>query len=280
MLKTIFFILTLSVTTFAGEYGIFAADNGSVDLRVEKIRRATVAIIKNEDLVSDSIFTIGQVYNFCSEHAFSKEFANDKLWANCSGVLVAKNIVLTAGHCITRLEDCSTKSFVFDFLDNSSLQKVRTDQKQVYTCKKILDWSRPVPNKQLVDFALIQLDREVTDRDPISLTDKSLKAEQDVFSFGFPLGSPMKISKGFISYENAQENQLPERSFYRANMSTHPGLSGGGVYDENLQLVGVLVRGEANIEKDGRCQVLRHCEKGDCTWAEVQKLPVQSLKGF
>lgn len=258
----------------ASEYGVFAITQEQGALH-EKVRRATVAIVENEKLYSEDLFTLKDNYNFCT----AKDFLEEKLWSNCSGTLIGKDIILTASHCIQKVNNCQDKSYVFDYKDNESIHDIQKDSRRVYKCKKVLAWSQSVPRKQPIDYAVIQLDRPVLDREPISISDGTLDHEQDILAFGHPLGLPMKMARGFVSADDAQKNRSnPQRPFFNASMNTHPGLSGGGVYDTNYNLLGILVRGDANIEKDGPCQRIKTCEKGDCPWAEVQKLPRTLIK--
>lgn len=250
---------------------MFAISNSAAN---EKIRRATVALVENEKLYSQDLFNLGEVYRFCTY----KEFLTEKLWSNCSGTLIGKDLILTAGHCISKLEDCQTKSYVFDYADNDTILEIQNNPSRIYRCKKIVAWSQPIPQLQLVDYAIVQLDREVLDRDPIQVSKKDLSTENDILSYGHPLGLPQKLLRGFISKENAEKNKNIKLPYYQANLSSHPGLSGGGVYDFEANLVGILVRGEGNIEYDDRCRRVRSCQKGDCPWAEIQKLPLETIK--
>lgn len=274
LLRSWLLALLITSSAHASEYGVFAVDKEQGVLH-EKIRRATVAIVENDKLFAKDILSLSDYYNFCT----SKDFLQEKLWSNCSGTLIDKDIVLTASHCIQRDTGCQDKSYVFDYNTNDSIVDIQNNPQRIYKCKKILAWSQSIPQKQLVDYAIIQLDRPVLDREPIELSTKTLTQEQDILAFGHPLGLPMKISRGFVHAEDAEKNlATPLQPFYHVSMNTHPGLSGGGVYDADYNLLGILVRGDANIERDGRCQRIRPCEKGDCPWAEVQKLPLRILE--
>lgn len=266
-LLVLMFMTILTQQSLAGDYGLFPAEQDNHP-QAEVIRKATVAIIQNEKLQDPNLFSLGDHYRFC----MSQPMENEKLWANCSGTLVGKDLVLTAGHCISSETDCSDKSYVFDFLSNSDIPRIQNNENLIYKCKKVLAWSKPVPRQQLVDYALIQLDREVQDRQPISISKTKIGQETNLTTFGFPLGMPMKISKGYINKEDAQKNLSQKSSFAYSKMPTHGGLSGGGVYDDNYNLIGVLVRGAANIERDGRCQRILECNSTDCPWAEVQRI--------
>lgn len=273
-MKYIILLLILISTqpSFADGFGLFSAEKDPSS-QAALIRRATVAIVQKDKMTDKHIFSFDETYRLCN----ASEFAKEKLWSNCSGVLISKNIVLTAGHCILSQTDCSDKNYVFDYLDNSVIDQIQANPAQAYKCKKVLAWSKPVRDKQLVDYALIQLDRDVTDRQPVKLSNKKLTEVENIFAFGFPLGMPMKMSAGFVDAQDALINKTSQAPFFKAKMSTHPGLSGGGVYDSDFNLVGLVVRGDANIDREERCQRVRKCEADDCPWAEIQKIDAAKI---
>ncbi len=266
--------IVLIATRAMAVYGTEPADLFTSD-RLELIKKATAAIVTTENLRLKEIPSLNEIYKFCGV----EKYLEQKLWANCSGVLISKDIILTAGHCIASHTQCPEKSFVFDFLTNDDIPRLQSNLKNVFQCKKVIFWSQPILQKNLVDFALIQLDRSVDGRTPIKLSVDPLTKAQDIFASGHPLGLPLKISVGYVSQKNAEANLLPGKSFYSSQMASHPGLSGAGVYNSDQNLVGLLVRGESNIESDdGRCQRIKTCDSENCPWAEIQKLDVKLIE--
>ncbi len=235
--------------------------------RLEQIAKATVALLRTDDDNFLNPKTFGDVYNFCSQESF----LDQKLFSYCSGTLIENNKILTAGHCIRDLKDCNAIRIAFDYFGNSDVNRIKSHK--ILKCKKITAWSKPVSQTQLIDYAVIELERPVFDRKPIVMNVNS-KLQDRIFSMGHPLGLPMKLVHGFISSEDAHVNQSkPDSSYTSAHMNSHPGLSGSGVYNHQFELAGILVRGESNIERDGICSRLRSCETQDCPWVQIQKLP-------
>ncbi len=235
--------------------------------RLEQIAQATVALLRTDDDNFLNPKTFGDVYKFCSQESF----LDQKLFSYCSGTLIEKNKILTAGHCVRDLKDCKAIRVAFDYFGNSDVDRIKSHK--ILKCKKITAWSKPVSQTQLVDYAVIELDKPVLDRKPIVMNIHS-RLQDRLFSMGHPLGLPMKLVQGFISSEDVQVNQSkPDSSYTSAHMNSHPGLSGSGVYNQQFELAGILVRGEANIERDGFCSRLRSCETQDCPWVQIQKLP-------
>lgn len=240
----------------------------------QNIKQATVAIITSEKLMARDLFKLNEHYRFCTKEQFEQQ----RLWSKCSGTLISKDLILTAGHCVLSQTDCSALRFVFDYRDDLDIEKIQNDPAQVYKCKKLVYSSKPIPGEQLRDYALIQLDRAVLGRNPISLSEDKLNKAEDIISVGYPLGLPMKISGGYV---NNEDTLNLNKDFYRAHLPTHGGLSGAGVYNSAYNLVGVLVRGDANMEPDdGRCLRVKTCDLQNCPWAEVQKLEISKIKKF
>lgn len=273
-LQCLVVLLFLSGAGFAREnYGVFESDvfGGS---KIDEIKKATVSIIKNDKLRSDKLFRLGEQYRFCVKENFEEQ----RLWSNCSGTLIAKNIILTAGHCVLSSADCKKLNFVFDYNSDNEIEKIQQDKNRIFKCKRLLYTSKPVPGVQLKDYAVVELDRDVQNIKPIAYSSDKLDQIEDIISVGHPLGLPKKIVKGFVDSEDLQNTGA---HFYKSHMSTHAGLSGAGVYNSNLNLIGVLVRGGAAMEPDdGRCLRVKSCDLQSCPWAEVQKLEVNAIKNY
>lgn len=83
-----------------------------------QLASSTVALIRSDDLIvkNSDTFTISTSsyssnYNLCQE----EPFYDQRTAAFCSGFLVAPDIIVTAGHCVTSEQSCKNTSFVFDF---------------------------------------------------------------------------------------------------------------------------------------------------------------------
>jgi hypothetical protein len=183
--------------------------------------------------------------NACSTERFLKQ----PTLMSCTGFLVGKDILATAGHCMVNNFDCSGNNWIFNF--KKGVKKIPANN--VYKCKKIIAQEQvSIPILGTTDYALIQLDREVTDATPLKFrTEGRIKKGTSVAVIGHPLGLPLKIA------DNAKVRAVFGKTF-KANLDTYGGNSGSPVVDINTGLVeGILVHGAEDLRQRGNCTVSR-----------------------
>ena len=174
----------------------------------------------------------------------SERFSEQPTAANCSGFLVGENLLVTAGHCIRSKSDCARYNWVFDYrIEQDGQKSVSVDATSVYSCKRII--SRKLTRSDMDDWALLELDRKVTDRRVLDYrrSGKISKGEPLVV-IGHPTGLPTKIADG------ANVRSLRGKYFV-ANLDTYGGNSGSAVFNANSGVIeGILVRGETDYVYD------------------------------
>ncbi len=213
---------------------------------------------------------LGRAFHLCPGEAFWRQPSA----ASCSGFLVAPDIIATAGHCVPERCDDTIK-IVFDFsLKNANQDVPRFSKHQVYQCRKIIAHK----NTSSEDFALMQLDRLVLDRQPLKLSTRAAQEVDELIVFGHPLGLPLKVVDG------AQVQKVDE-SFFMADTDTFDGNSGSAVMNaQSLEVVGVLVRGDPDFIQDEKlpCQRIRKCQSSLCHFDEATKISfiTQALKTY
>ncbi len=180
----------------------------------------------------------------------SERFAKQPTVANCSGFLVGKNILVTAGHCIQSQSDCEASDWVFDYkADYEDQAKVVVDKSSVYKCKSII--SQKLDESTLADYAVIELDREVTDRKVLKFRTEGKPAVGDeLVVIGHPSGLPSKIADGAMI-------RAVNDVYITANLDTYGGNSGSAVFNARTGVVeGILVRGETDYlyDEDKGCR--------------------------
>lgn len=201
-----------------------------------------------------------QSRGICKKERFSQQISA----ALCSGFLVAGNKLVTAGHCIKSEADCSAYKWVFDYkVDSSEQGAITVANSSVFSCKKII--SRKLETFTKDDYALIELDRSVTDRHPVKFRKAGKVAKGDaIVVIGHPSGLPAKVADG------ANVRSLAGK-YFQANLDTYGGNSGSAVFNVKTEEVeGILVRGDNDYVKSPEgCMVSNVCKNDGCRGEEV-----------
>ena len=197
----------------------------------------------------------------CAKERFSQQLSA----ANCSGFLIANNVLVTAGHCIKGQADCNSYKWVFDYkVDYAEQNDMKVPATSVYSCKKII--SRSLDSVSKDDYAVIQLDRKVTDRQPLKYRQSGkISTGANLVVIGHPTGLPTKISDG------AAVRSLQSK-FFIANLDRYGGNSGSAVFNaDTLEVEGILVRGENDYVYDSNlgCEVSNVCANNGCRGEDV-----------
>lgn len=197
----------------------------------------------------------------CEKERFSKQISA----ANCSGFLVAPDVLVTAGHCIKGPEDCSSYKWVFDYkVDHADQGSITVPASSVYSCKSIV--TRALDSVLKDDYAVIKLDRKVNDRRPLAFRRKGKVAKgASVAVIGHPTGLPTKITDG----AKVRSTSL---KYFVTNLDTYGGNSGSPVFNtKTSEVEGILVRGDNDyvMDYDLNCQVSNRCTSDGCRGEDV-----------
>lgn len=277
-------ILIMGTSIHSAYSGIFGNDDRIEtqqvkDPAIQKLVQGTVLLVQDEKLepTSDGGFQIkkSQTLKEFAKLCKNQRFGNQLSLGFCSGSLVAPNLILSAGHCMPSQEWCEKTQFVFGFQTDSQNPQgpSRFGHDQVYRCKKLVSSHQNgfssgglVLGPQGLDFSLIELDREVQGREPLTLSEKSeLKAKDHIFTIGHPTGIPSKIASGEVI------RQFPKIPFQRgetvfsAELDAFGGNSGGPAFSrKSMKIEGVLVRAKGGDfeESAAKCNVLSRMKSG------------------
>lgn len=264
-------LLVLSTSILANHKVLYGRDNRVEvedygDQRFVDSADSVATVVWNKKLMQDplmpSVYNFKKVslefsYNICKQERFSQQVP----LGSCTAFLVGPDLVLTAGHCIGTQSQCDDNKFVFGHMKGIST----LDQSQVYSCKKIIERKLINDKFNVKDFALIQLDRVVSNRAPLSLRPSGkVKKNTRLVVIGHPIGLPMKIAdsaivskKSIASFFTSLSGVLKFKNYFVTNADTYGGNSGSPVFNEHTGLVeGMLIQGANDfVETKDECLV-------------------------
>jgi len=194
--------------------------------------------------------SLGQARNLCDGERFAEQLA----LAMCSGVLIDDDLVVTAGHCMGGDEEaaaaiCRQIRVVFDYQLKDGDKPTVLDPKSVFSCRRVV-----LLRHDGDDFAVLQLDRPATPRwAPLPLAPTRVSQGESVIAAAHGMGLPLKVERD-VQVESAPARQ----PFFLAATSTFAGASGGGIVNSKLQLVGLIVRGQADWITENGCTRAAH----------------------
>jgi S1-C subfamily serine protease len=240
------------------------------DDSLKRLADSTVALISNKDLsVSGSSVSIkgslfGSAYQLCS----SEKFREQSTAAFCSGSLVGEDTIITAGHCIENASDCASVNFIFGYaVKSASVLPTSVASHEVYKCKSII---KQVLTNGGADFAVIKLDRKVTNHVPLAIRQSGAPSVGDeLVVIGHPTGLPTKVTTG------GKIRSVAHADYLVASVDTYGGNSGSAVFNASSGLIeGILVRGETDFVRQGSCNVSNVCKEDSCRGEDITKISI------
>jgi len=180
----------------------------------------------------------------------SERFAKQNTLPNCTGFLIAPNLLVTAGHCVRSKFECKAAYWVFDYVAGTK----KISKENAFKCKKLVRRELHSSWFTLKDYAIVQLDRNVQSfRKPLPVKTKTKRSKigTPLVVIGFPSGAPMKIADGAkVKAYNIFELLTPIRSmirrayYFNANLDTFGGNSGSPIFNQNTnEVIGILIQG-------------------------------------
>ena len=198
--------------------------------------------------------TLGEDMDLCP----GERFEDVQAPALCSGVLIAPDQVLMAGHCVPDMVDCQSYHYVLGLEVTDRNPENLVDDSQVYACAGI-----EYTGGGALDATILRLDRPVPDRTPIPIDTTALAAGDPIFMIGHPSGLPQVLT------DNAQVLAVRDQA-YLTDLDAFGGNSGSPVFNEAGAVAGILVSGQADYDEISgggrRCTkpVYYDCDGGRC----------------
>lgn len=232
-------------------YAVYGEDNrtepfsvGAKELELSKSIAGRISIdhlVQNGGNFKVTRKTLGE------EKCSKNRFAEQTLGPTCSGFLVRPNILVTAGHCMTKPENCTQNVWVFDYLLKNAGDKsyqIVSPQK-IYKCKQVL--ARRYNDFGNIDYAIVELDRAVTDRNFLEMdfSPNSPSMETPTFAVGHPSGLPLKVTLA----GRVLKNDHPYA--FDTDLDIFQGNSGSPVFDQNTgKVIGITSHGHEDYTRD------------------------------
>jgi len=210
---------------------------------------------------------IGKYRHMCKD----AKFYNEPMASSCTGFLVSKDILLTAGHCNSQEKKCDGSSWVLGFTSENKF----IEKDKLFKCKKILAHETDLAKRR--DYTLIKLDREVTGIKPLTLRRKgNVNKKDELALLGHPSGLPLKVaSSGYIRSNNKKN------AYFTTTLDSFHGNSGSPVINTRTGLVeGILTQGEEDYEIDyvRNCRKVKVCKTTECRGEDVTKISIVPFK--
>jgi hypothetical protein len=184
-----------------------------------------------------------------------QRFADQPVAARCSGVLIDDDLVATAGHCLgaDQAASCAELRLIFGFWYAANGVQIEIANEDVFTCRRVI--VRVTGDE---DYAIVQLDRRPSGpRHPVTLGVRTHEgARLAVASHG--AGLPLKLEAA------AEVLEAPAKgAYFDAATDTFVGSSGGPLFDEAMQLVGLVQGGARDWESEPGCLRAALTEEGE-----------------
>jgi hypothetical protein len=179
--------------------------------------------------------------------------------------------VLTAGHCIPKQKSCNEAALVFGFAYGTPGAEVaRAAREDVYACRKLIAGGKDSD----LDFALIELDRDVTGRAPLLAQEHpDYRAGHPLAMIGHSEGLPAKLADQAVIRSNPRRIQESDDDTFESDLTSFTGNSGSPVFDAlSGRVLGILVAGENDYVRRGKCYVTKRCTPTGCAGEDVVKL--------
>ena len=286
-------VLLMSQTSLAAIYG---ADNRrDIKNLPTKWKQAASAVALSlpslylQDLDSENFIHdehdqrhYGEEVGLCK----GEKYYNQKSIGHCTAFLVHPKILVTAGHCFLPTGEvinqahsyCENFSFWFGY--NNRNQKIpflgtMIPKKDVVRCKKVIyatNNEQIEPEDNPVDFAVFELESEVTHIEPLKLSTKLMKKGELVATIGHPHGLPAKFS-GLSPLLGNHSTTLT--SF----MDTLSGNSGGPAFNNKAEVVGILIAGHQfdTYKTSKGCDRINKCDNNGKNCKEDTELENSNL---
>jgi len=261
--------LSFVLTSFAQQANVIYGNDDrknyyEVDPAYQKLADATAVQVLPQELIAENGHIRLNTVPYGTSMALcqTEPFYSEPTIGHCSAFLVAPDVMITAGHCVSTPSSCESARFVFGFrMTSVKVPNIwETSSSEIYSCAKILHSI----STEAEDFAVVQLDRPVTQHTPLLYRSTGgPQLGESLMVIGYPEGLPVKIAGG-------AHVRAMNPNFLTANLDTYGGNSGSAVFSVDTGLVeGILVRGDNDFVTQNGCYVSNRCPDSGCHGEDV-----------
>lgn len=204
------------------------------------------------------------VHNMCLKERFS----HVSTFSNCTGFLVGKNLMVTAGHCLNNRDECLNSYWYFSADMNPYDKYIWAHTRDIGRCKKIISRIKNSISKN--DYTLFEIEADTSGRLPLKFrTREKISDISTLKVLGHPTGLPLIITQKAIILENDSP------FLFKINSNTFGGNSGSPVINERTGLVeGILTDGDRDyqLNKSLGCVETYVCTKKKCKGENVVRI--------
>jgi V8-like Glu-specific endopeptidase len=217
----------------------------------------------------------GYYFGFCP----SERFLDQAYHPDCTGFLVAPDVLVTAGHCVAE-ETRHDLLVVFELKTDAAGRPYdrRIPRSRTYIAKEVI-LSKSYGDNYRVgnvegetngrDWAYIRLDEPVCDRAVLPrATASNVSVGQSIYMIGHPMGLPLKYAPGTVT-------AITDQAFL-ASIAGYTGNSGSPVFNATSHVVeGMYIggKGDLNWDSGGQCWTTRCQECGAEASLRITQLP-------
>jgi len=200
----------------------------------------------------------GPLVQFGMKACDGERFANQGTGGFCSGFLISKDVIVTAGHCLGATP-LNKMAFVFGFrMDSPDQVRHVTKPENVFVGKSIIASQL---DDSPADYALIRLNRPVPPEiaKPLPINFGPVRMGQKIGVIGYPSGLPVKAAFGTNTRVAAGAKNI-----YFSNLDTFGGNSGSAIFNEAGEVIGLLIRGATDyrrVKKKNCFKVMRYRQR-------------------